>query len=206
MRCATRSTQSAYALSGRAAAAALHRAGSGDAAGPTTLMDEPASALDPSPRLKIEELMLDLAKRYTIVIVTHNMQQAARVGQDGILHDGRASRGLSCRVGPTETMFTNPNDKRSGGLHNGAIRLGKGWRHGQSHARSLSSTLSICARDVLDLGGMAERAIRRAMERAPPRFGAGARGRRRRLRDQSAPLRHRGDSDQADRHAAANGV
>ena len=65
------------------------------------LMDEPASALDPVATLRIEELMAELRENYTIVIVTHNMQQAAR-GQrrDRVLHDGRGPRRLPRRDGP----------------------------------------------------------------------------------------------------------
>jgi phosphate transport system ATP-binding protein len=63
---------------GRTAAAAVHRPGAGGAP-EVLLMDEPASALDPIATQRIEELIYDLKKQYTIVIVTHNMQQAARV-------------------------------------------------------------------------------------------------------------------------------
>ena len=84
------------------------------------LMDEPASALDPIATLKIEELMIDLAKHYTIVIVTHNMQQAARVSDRTaffMVDEHRA--GFLVEVGPTETMFTNPTDKRTEGYMTG---------------------------------------------------------------------------------------
>lgn len=71
------------------------------------LMDEPASALDPIATSKIEELIVDLKKQYTIVIVTHNMQQAARVS------DATAFflLGKLIEVNPTEKMFTAPNEK-----------------------------------------------------------------------------------------------
>jgi phosphate transport system ATP-binding protein len=73
------------------------------------LMDEPCSALDPIATLKIEELIDQLKQRVTIVIVTHNMQQAARVAdRTAFMLDGRL-----VEVGPTQTMFTTPNDPRT---------------------------------------------------------------------------------------------
>jgi phosphate transport system ATP-binding protein len=73
------------------------------------LMDEPCSALDPIATLRIEELIDDLKKRYTIVIVTHNMQQAARVADStAFMLDGEL-----VEVGPTDRMFTKPNDDRT---------------------------------------------------------------------------------------------
>lgn len=79
------------------------------------LMDEPASALDPIATLKIEELMSQLSALYTIVIVTHNMQQAARVSNYTammMLHAGTRS-GEVVEYGPTRRLFTNPKDKRT---------------------------------------------------------------------------------------------
>ncbi len=79
------------------------------------LMDEPCSALDPIATLKIEELMHELAETYTIVIVTHNMQQAARVSNLTammMLTDDRQS-GTVIEMGETQTMFTRPADKRT---------------------------------------------------------------------------------------------
>jgi phosphate transport system ATP-binding protein len=71
------------------------------------LMDEPASALDPVATHKIEELIVELKKQYTIVIVTHNMQQAARVSDTTAFF----LLGKLIEVNPTEKMFTNPNEK-----------------------------------------------------------------------------------------------
>jgi phosphate transport system ATP-binding protein len=71
------------------------------------LMDEPASALDPIATQKIEELIVELKKQYTIVIVTHNMQQAARVSNRTAFF----WLGKLIEVSATEKMFTNPNDK-----------------------------------------------------------------------------------------------
>jgi phosphate transport system ATP-binding protein len=78
------------------------------------LMDEPASALDPIATLKIEELMIDLAKHYTIIIVTHNMQQAARVSHyTAFLMVDEQWVGYLVEYGPTAQIFTNPRDKRT---------------------------------------------------------------------------------------------
>jgi phosphate transport system ATP-binding protein len=71
------------------------------------LMDEPASALDPVATHKIEELIVELKKQYTIVIVTHNMQQAARVSDSTAFF----LLGKLIEVNSTEKMFTNPNEK-----------------------------------------------------------------------------------------------
>jgi phosphate transport system ATP-binding protein len=73
------------------------------------LMDEPCSALDPIATAKIEELMLELKNSYTIVIVTHNMQQAARVSDD----TGFMLLGELVEFGVTRQLFTNPRDKRT---------------------------------------------------------------------------------------------
>lgn len=80
------------------------------------LMDEPASALDPIATLKIEELMDELKKAYTIVIVTHNMQQAARVSDYTammMLSDQATRSGTVIEFGETEQIFLNPKDKRT---------------------------------------------------------------------------------------------
>lgn len=73
------------------------------------LMDEPCSALDPIATEHIEELMRELSSRYTIVIVTHNMQQAARVSHE----TGFMLLGDLVEFGPTQAMFTAPADKRT---------------------------------------------------------------------------------------------
>ena len=73
------------------------------------LMDEPCSALDPIATLKIEELIEQLKRRVTIVIVTHNMQQAARVADRTAFMLG----GELVEVGPTQTIFTTPGDSRT---------------------------------------------------------------------------------------------
>jgi phosphate transport system ATP-binding protein len=73
------------------------------------LMDEPCSALDPIATARIEELMLELKASYTIVIVTHNMQQAARVSD----YTGFMLLGELVEFGVTRTLFTNPHDRRT---------------------------------------------------------------------------------------------
>jgi phosphate transport system ATP-binding protein len=77
------------------------------------LMDEPASALDPISTLAIEDLMADLKERFTIVIVTHNMQQAARVSeQTGFFNlNGVGQPGRLIEFNPTEKIFSNPDEK-----------------------------------------------------------------------------------------------
>jgi phosphate transport system ATP-binding protein len=80
------------------------------------LMDEPASALDPVATLKIEELMQSLKSTYTIVIVTHNMQQAARVSDFTafMMIDNPQNRtGVLVEYGPTAQIFTNPKKKQT---------------------------------------------------------------------------------------------
>jgi phosphate transport system ATP-binding protein len=76
------------------------------------LMDEPASALDPVATLRIEELMHELRRMYTIVIVTHNMQQAARVSdQTAFFNMGDDRAGYLVEMADTTTIFTNPNNQ-----------------------------------------------------------------------------------------------
>ena len=79
------------------------------------LMDEPCSALDPIATAKIEELIDDLRANYTIVIVTHSMQQAARVSQKTAFFH----LGILVETGDTEQIFTNPSDERTQGYITG---------------------------------------------------------------------------------------
>ena len=73
------------------------------------LMDESTSALDPGSTMRIEELMLELKKDYTVVIVTHNMQQAARISDRTAFF----LLGEMVEVGPTDKIFSTPEDKRT---------------------------------------------------------------------------------------------
>ena len=78
------------------------------------LMDEPASALDPIATLKIEELMRELARDYTIIVVTHNMQQAARVSDFTAFFTMDQDRaGMLVEYNSTNHIFTNPHDQRT---------------------------------------------------------------------------------------------
>ncbi|MFN8224375.1 MAG: phosphate ABC transporter ATP-binding protein PstB [Gaiellales bacterium] len=83
------------------------------------LMDEPASALDPIATAAIEDLMHDLKREYTIIVVTHNMQQAARVADMTaffsveVHEDGRGRHGILVEYDATSKMFTQPADKRT---------------------------------------------------------------------------------------------
>jgi len=86
------------------------------------LMDEPCSALDPIATLKIEDLMRELSQRYTIVIVTHNMQQAARVSDyTAVLMMDEDRAGYLVEFGPTREVFTNPRDPRTEAYITGRI-------------------------------------------------------------------------------------
>jgi phosphate transport system ATP-binding protein len=78
------------------------------------LLDEPTSALDPIATHKVEELMIELSEDYTIVVVTHNMQQAARASDSTafmLMDQNRAGRLIE--FGPTRQLFTKPNDQRT---------------------------------------------------------------------------------------------
>jgi phosphate transport system ATP-binding protein len=83
------------------------------------LMDEPCSALDPIATGKIEELMEEIKEEYTIVIVTHNMQQAARVSDMTAFYSVEVNETSDTRTGilveydRTEKMFSNPSDERT---------------------------------------------------------------------------------------------
>jgi phosphate transport system ATP-binding protein len=73
------------------------------------LLDEPASALDPSSTQKIEELLYELKRELTIIIVTHNLQQAARASE----FTGFFFMGELVEFGPTEQLFTSPREERT---------------------------------------------------------------------------------------------
>ncbi len=83
------------------------------------LMDEPCSALDPIATARIEDLMIELCDQYTIIIVTHNMQQAARVSDRTAFFTAKPDEGTGNRTGllvefdRTETIFSNPSDRRT---------------------------------------------------------------------------------------------
>jgi phosphate transport system ATP-binding protein len=82
-------------------------------------MDEPCSALDPIATARIEDLMIELCAQFTIIIVTHNMQQAARVSDRTAFFTAEAAEGTGDRTGllveydRTDSIFTQPADKRT---------------------------------------------------------------------------------------------
>jgi len=89
------------------------------------LFDEPCSALDPISTLKVEELLLELRQKYTIVIVTHNMQQAARISDKTAVfmvdRDNETPTGVLVEYNPTKQVFTKPQDPRTEDYISGRI-------------------------------------------------------------------------------------
>ena len=77
------------------------------------LMDEPCSALDPGSTLRIEETIRELSESMTIVIVTHNMQQAARISDYTAFFLADGGPGVMVEVGPTSEIFSRPKDQRT---------------------------------------------------------------------------------------------
>jgi phosphate transport system ATP-binding protein len=96
------------------------------------LMDEPCSALDPIATRRIEELMLELKKDYTIAIVTHNMQQAQRVADETMFFSVDISKGgrtgYLVEAGPTESVFSDPQQELTKGICERPIQLIRGAR------------------------------------------------------------------------------
>ena len=115
------------------------------------LMDEPCSALDPIATAKIEELILDLKKNYTIVIVTHNMQQAARVSDETAFF----LLGDLIEFGNTKQIFTNPKDKRTEDYITGEVRIME--RHFDQDLQQLKER-------ILYMGSLAETMIHIAIK------------------------------------------
>jgi phosphate transport system ATP-binding protein len=76
-------------------------------------MDEPCSALDPGSTLRIEETIRELSETMTIIIVTHNMQQAARISDYTAFFLADGHPGVMVETGPTSEIFSNPKDKRT---------------------------------------------------------------------------------------------
>ena len=122
------------------------------------LMDEPASALDPISTAKIEDLIRDLRNTYTIAIVTHNMQQAARVSD----YTAFFLSGELVEHGATGTMFTNPKDQRTEDYITG--RFGQGTRRTSGMARhTFHEELEQLQRDLLKMGTLVSAAIENAV-------------------------------------------
>jgi phosphate transport system ATP-binding protein len=106
------------------------------------LMDEPCSALDPIATLRIEELMKELTKQYTIIIVTHNMQQAARVSDYTAFFTVTPDRtGYLEEFGVTKELFTYPQQQDHRGLHHRSLWLNRHCEVSLSLNRSYVSTI-----------------------------------------------------------------
>ena len=122
-------------------------------------MDEPASALDPIATQRIEELIYDLKKGYTIVIVTHNMQQAARVSD----YTAFFWLGQARRVRAHRKDLHGSRREADRRLRHGTVRLGGHGRWNASFGISRRSSNSLKAR-LLEMGGLAEERVRRAVK------------------------------------------
>jgi ABC-type methionine transport system ATPase subunit len=122
------------------------------------LMDEPASALDPIATQRIEELIYELKRAYTIVIVTHNMQQAARVSDV----TGFFWLGKLVEVGRTETLFTNPREKLTDDYVHGTIRVTMSADTANKQ-RHFTEELAELKHRLLAMGGLAEERVRLAV-------------------------------------------
>ena len=126
-------------------------------------MDEPCSALDPIATAKVEELIDELREHYTIAIVTHNMQQAARVSQfTAFFHLGEL-----VEFEATEQIFTNPTRPADAGLHHRTLRLGDGAGRAQGE-RPMAAEHTVKAYDeeldrmnnaILEMGGIVEQQL-----------------------------------------------
>ena len=129
------------------------------------LLDEPASALDPISTLKIEELINELKEKYTIVIVTHNMQQAARVSD----YTAFMYMGELIEMGTTSELFTNPKRNRQkitlpAGMVN-QERTMDNSKIGQHISGQFNKELEDIRNKVLTMGGLVEQQIEQAVAR-----------------------------------------
>ena len=118
------------------------------------LMDEPCSALDPIATLKIEDLMRDLAEKYTIIIVTHNMQQAARVRLYRVLQHGGRSGGVPGRIREDADDFHQPERQADRGLHQRTLRMmpvGKAEQREQADRRCKRMTRKLFEQSLVEL-------------------------------------------------------
>ena len=122
------------------------------------LMDEPASALDPIATQRIEELVYDLKKTYTIVIVTHNMQQAARVSD----YTAFFWLGRLVEYDRTDKMFTAPAEKLTEDYVTGTVRY-SARADGTSRVRTFQEELEALQARLLEMGGLAEERVRAAV-------------------------------------------
>ena len=124
------------------------------------LLDEPTSALDPISTGKIEELIEQLRSEFTIVIVTHNMQQAARISQfTAFMYLGEL-----VEFGPTTRMFMNPAQEADAGLHHRPLRLiealkGEAYPMAEHIVSSYDNELQDLRRRISEMGGIAEKML-----------------------------------------------
>ena len=159
------------------------------------LMDEPASALDPTATARVEELILDLKSRYTIVVVTHNMQQAARVSD----RTAFLLQGELIEYGDTRQLFTSPPQAADRGLHHRPFLADPG-----SHEPSLRRTRAGTQRPAAACeSGRVEAIIRKAVERRSAATARSPRNVPRRPRDRPHGDGHRGALHRSARAAAA---
>ena len=126
------------------------------------LMDEPTSALDPISTSKIEELALQLKEKYTIVIVTHNMQQAVRISDNTAFF----LLGDLVEFGSTETIFSQPRGFADGGLHYGEVRIMRS---------KFDEQLALLNKELIEMGALCEEVISMAAKALEDGDGALAR-------------------------------
>jgi ABC-type proline/glycine betaine transport system ATPase subunit len=128
------------------------------------LLDEPASALDPISTLRIEELIYELKTRYTIVIVTHNMQQAARVSDHDGVHEHGSIGGVR---GNRYTLHQSPESPRPKTTSPAATaeepRM-QGEQYRQHISGQFNAELDAMKNHLLEMGGLVEQQLGRALE------------------------------------------
>ena len=115
------------------------------------LMDEPTSALDPISTAKIEELMEDLKKKYTVIVVTHNMQQATRVSDQTAFF----LVGEMVEFGDTKQIFSYPQDKRTRGLYHRKVWMMRS---------KFDEQLDRLNKEMMKMGSAIEDSIRKAVD------------------------------------------
>ena len=118
------------------------------------LMDEPCSALDPVSTARIEDLLFELKQKFTIVIVTHNMQQAARVSD----YTAFMENGVLVEFGETDQVFTRPKESRTEEYVTGPIRLGV------SMTVHLQRDLDSLKKDIVHLGSLVQNSTQSVVE------------------------------------------
>ena len=179
------------------------------------LLDEPCSALDPISTAKIEELIDELKDDYTIAIVTHNMQQAARVsdftafmylGETGRVRHHQQDVHHARRTGGRRTTSPAASAERVRPARARGDEDGDANDMTAHTIKAFDVDLQELARMIAEMGGLAEQQIGDCDRRAqPPRRGAGAERHRRRRQDRRPAARDRGEGDPHHRAAPADG-